>query len=538
MKKKEIALGIYLLNALQARGVAHIFGVPGDYILRFDKLIEEHTIRFINTTRENTAGYMADAYARLKGLGVVCVTYGVGLNLVNAVSQAYMESSPLVVISGAPGANELKRSHLLHHLVQKSAGPYENTQHEILKPITAYQALLKNPQTAAYQIQEALDTATREKKPVYIELPRDIVMQPIEEPSLLTQHAIDTTFFLKALEELFAQAKRPFIWVGHEVQRYGLAKPLLNFAEKWHIPLATTLLAKTTIDERHPLNYGIYQGDLSRPEVSQLVNESDAALLLGVIENDINTGIFTSRVPKIRHLTYAGEALEAAIAAFPKVQLKHAFTTIPDKSALKAYKLKNERPITTQAVFEILQTFVTDDMLWVADVGDCLFGASDLVLPENSFIANAYFSSLGFAVPGAVGAALAAPEKRVIALVGDGAFQMTGTELSTAVRYGLNPIVILFNNKGYGTERPILDGEYNDLVNWKYTALPELLRGGKGHFVKTEEEFAQAFTSAIQDKSQFHLLEIDLDPLDFSNAAKRFGEVVSNAFKRREVLQK
>ncbi|MBA2727371.1 MAG: hypothetical protein H0U49_04275, partial [Parachlamydiaceae bacterium] len=108
------SIGNTLLDCLYSRGLEHIFGIPGDYVLRMDKLIEQHQIQYINGTSENSAGYMADAYARLRGLGAVCVTYGVGISIVNAVSQAYVESSPLVVISGAPGMGEYANGQKLH----------------------------------------------------------------------------------------------------------------------------------------------------------------------------------------------------------------------------------------------------------------------------------------------------------------------------------------------------------------------------------------------------------------------------------------
>lgn len=108
-KNRQLTVGQYLLDRLYSYGIRHIFGVPGDYVLRFNKLIEQYPdIQFINTTRENTAGCAADAYARLRGLGVACITYGVGMNITNALAQAYVESSPLVVISGTVGLEEFK----------------------------------------------------------------------------------------------------------------------------------------------------------------------------------------------------------------------------------------------------------------------------------------------------------------------------------------------------------------------------------------------------------------------------------------------
>src|SRR6185295_6072878 len=135
----------------------------------------------------------------------------------------------------------------------------------------------------------------------------------------------------------------------------------------------------------------------------------------------------------------------------------------------------------------------------VCDVGDALFGAADLFIQHRTeFLGPAYYASMGFAVPAGVGAQMANPRLRPLILVGDGAFQMTGMELSTAVRYGLNPIVIVLNNRGYGTERHMQDGPYNDVAVWKFHRLPEVLGTGRSFLVRTEEELDIALREAKQ----------------------------------------
>ncbi len=142
IKQKEKTIGQYLLDRLSELGIEHIFGVPGDYVLKLDKLIEESDIQFINTASEIAAGYMADAYARLRGLGAACITYGVGITITNALAQAYVESSPLVVISGTIGTNEFKPHYSMHHLINKSMVTYEDTtQLEIFKHVTVDQGV-------------------------------------------------------------------------------------------------------------------------------------------------------------------------------------------------------------------------------------------------------------------------------------------------------------------------------------------------------------------------------------------------------------
>lgn len=526
-------LGNYLLDELYRRGVKHLFGVPGDYVLRFDKVIESHPIQFINATRENTAGYMADAYARANGLSSVCITYGVGLNIVNAISQAYVEHSPVVLISGAPGKAELAHSPFLHHLIphRKNARGI-NTQLEIFSKITVAQTTLPDLVSAPAEIQRVINEAVFQKGPVYIELPRDLVEKelhsislppfypPQGDPELLKKK-------VNAAKALFEHAENPLIWVGHEVVRLKLADQILAFAEKHHIPIVTTMMGKSAFDENHPLVLGVYQGDLSRKEVKAYADKADGVLLIGVLQTDVDTGLFTIPFEKTSRFSVRLDTflMKDFLEQVQKLNIQRKAPPAFFKQPPSLGTYASDQQITIQAAFDILQKAITPEHLVISDVGDCLFGASDLVLPQNSYFSNAYFESLGFAVPGAIGLAIAKPEKRVIALVGDGAFQMTGTELSTALRYQADPIIILFNNRGYGTERPLIEGIYNDIVNWNYSNLPALLGGGKGYEVATVGAFEAALNKALSERGTYSLIEVRMDKLDFSNAAKRFSAV-------------
>jgi indolepyruvate decarboxylase len=168
---KKLSIGQYLLDQLYRHGVKHIFGVPGDYILGLYHLIEESPIQIIGTTREDSAGLAADAYARLTGMGVACVTFCVGgLSVTNPVAGAYAEKSPVIIISGAPGLKGRERNPLVHHLVRNFA-----TQHEIFSRITVASASLEDPFTAYKEIDRVIHAVERYKRPGYIELPSDMV---------------------------------------------------------------------------------------------------------------------------------------------------------------------------------------------------------------------------------------------------------------------------------------------------------------------------------------------------------------------------
>src|SRR5512145_1908731 len=168
---KSLTIAEHLIDRLEAHGVRHVFGIPGDYVLGFYDLLRKSRLRVINTCDEQGAGFAADAYARVRGLGVVCVTYCVGgLKVTNPVAGAFAEKSPVVVISGAPGIRERERNPLLHHKVRDF-----DTQKKVFEQLTIASTVLSDAQTAFAEIDRVLHAAVRYKRPVYIELPRDLV---------------------------------------------------------------------------------------------------------------------------------------------------------------------------------------------------------------------------------------------------------------------------------------------------------------------------------------------------------------------------
>jgi indolepyruvate decarboxylase len=168
-------------------------------------------------------------------------------------------------------------------------------------------------------------------------------------------------------------------------------------------------------------------------------------------------------------------------------------------------------------------------MIVIAETGDALFAATDLwIHRQTEFISPAYYTSMGYAAPAALGAMVARPDLRPVVLIGDGAFQMTGMELSSIVRRGLNPIVIVLDNKGYGTERLLHPGEYefNDIQPWHYHRLPAVWGGGTGYDVHTEGGLDEALRLALAD-SAMSLIQVHIAKDDCSDALKRLAKRLS-----------
>jgi indolepyruvate decarboxylase len=538
-------VGRYLIDRLHSLGVEHIFGIPGDYVLTLYKMIEASPIRLIGVTREDNAGFAADAYARLRGLGCVCVTYCAGgLSLCNSIAGAYAEKSPVIVLSGSPGLSERARNPLLHHKVKGF-----ETQFEVFEKITVASAVLDDPLYAFNEIDRVLEGALRYKRPVYLEIPRDQVLarqvSPHRAPAGLPPS--DPDALREALDEaaaMLSSAKRPMILADVEIHRFGLQDDLLALAEETGMPVATTILGKSVIAEGHPLFVGVYEGAMGREEVTRCVEEADCLLMLGCFLTDINLGIFTAKLEasrcidatsedlRIRHHHYSDVRLDDFIRGLRERQLRPARTPIPipprPDPCSRPWKAVPDAPVTSSRLFARLNTMIDEKLTVIADIGDSLFGAADLsMIRRTEFLGPAYYTSMGFAVPAALGAGMAAPESRALVIVGDGAFQMTGMELSSIARYGLNPIVVVLNNHGYTTERFLLEGSFNDIHEWAFHKIPEVLGTGKGWEVRTEGELDLALEAARANTASFSLLNVHLDRYDRSPALERLANRLS-----------
>ena len=533
-------IGEYLIQRLHAHGVRHLFGIPGDYVLGFyGQLSKSKLVRIINTCDEQSAGFAADAYARVRGLGAVCVTYCVGgLKVANTTAEAFAEKSPVVIISGAPGVKEREKNPLLHHKVREF-----DTQKKVFEQLTVASTVLADPQTAFQEIDRVLRAALRYKQPVYIELPRDVVFAagiPHHRPQVF-QETSDAKTLSSALDEaqwMINGARRPVILADVEVHRFGLQDVLLNLIDKCNIPFATTVLGKSVIGEQHPFYLGVYEGALGRDDVRQYIEGSDCVVMLGAYLTETNLGVFTAQLEPLRTIYINSEKLSIRYHTYENVRLQdfmrgltgrlrcRAVRNFPRPDPVRGFRAApGDTRITIKRLFQRLNAFIDENTVVISDVGDALFGATDLFIRHRTeFLGPAYYASMGFAVPASIGAQLANPKLRSLVLVGDGAFQMTGMELSTAARYGLNPVVIVLNNFGYGTERQMQDGPYNDVALWHYSRIPEVLGAGHGWLVKTEVELDQALIETNKWAASFCLIEVQLDPQDRSPALQRLTE--------------
>ena len=529
----------FLLERLEQLGLKHVFGVCGDYILPFfERLEKSKKLQMVNGTDEGNAAFTADAYARATGVGCVVATYGVGaLKTVNAVAGAFAERSPLIVISGAVGIKDRHADYVQHHVVKGF-----DSQRKVFEEYTCAAVVLDDPTTAGFRLDHALEMLRLKKQPIYIELPLDIGERPIkyDHTSQGTPVAPENDEFnmQEAISEIvpwLAEAKQPVILAGVQLARYGLEKPLMKFVEKTNIPVATTMLSKSTVNEKHRLFLGTYAGSAGTEFVQKYIETSDCLLLFGEVLSDMTCGFKPPQFNRRQTVTASVEGLVVKNHAYKDVdfrqfceQLFKAQVEVRQQPEIPARPepapwVPAKRRITTVRFFEKVNSILDDSTALVADPGDSLFGSVDImsIHKPNTFFGPAFYNSMGFAIPGALGVQLACPKLRPVVLVGDGAFQMSScTELSTIARWKLNPIVFVLNNCGYTTERFIRDGAFNDIKDWQYERMTDVIGSGKGFKVTTEEELDRAVSEALASK-ELTIINVLVEPKDISPALRR-----------------
>jgi TPP-dependent 2-oxoacid decarboxylase len=535
-------LGKFLFEYLYRRGVRHSFGIPGDFALPTFTWLEKSKIQSITMTHEPAAGFAADAYSRINGIGLVCVTYCVGgLNVLNAIAGAYAEKSPVVVVSGAPGRKDREKDPLLHHKVKTF-----ETQRRIYDEVTVASTVLLDEQRAASEIVRCVEACLRHKRPVYIEVPHDIVDReiPITGIPQTAAETSDPHTLDAALSETLAlirAAKKPVILAGVELARYRTAHLVVRMAERMKIPIAADLLSKSAIPENHPLYIGVYGGAMSSDEhVRSYVESADLVLMLGTFITDMSMGFYTAKLDRGRTVLATTERVNVQYHRYDSIQFRDFLGALaaakiktkhfkhPNPHALPKLLRNAERSdvLTIVDVFRILSLHLNERCCVIADIGDAIFGAVGIRSERQAqFIAPAYYMSMGFAVPASIGVAMAAETLRPYVLVGDGAFQMTGAEISTAVRLGLNPIIIVLNNDGYGTLRKVRDGGFNVITQWNYSKICDVVGGGESVTASTKGEFDTALLRA-QKSDRLNVIELKIPRNDASQQLERVAAEV------------
>jgi indolepyruvate decarboxylase len=524
-----------LLHALHQQGAREIFGIPGDFILAVFRQVETTGILPMYTlSHEPAVGFAADAAARYHTrLGVAAVTYGAGaLNMINAVASSYAEKVPLVVISGAPGAAERRSGYLLHHQAKTL-----NSQLAIFREVTCDQVVLDDPARAPADIARVLASCLAQSRPVYIELPRDMVLAPCEPvPRLAPPRTEPRTLAActSAVLDRLSRARSPLLLVGVEIRRYGIEHKVARLAQLLGIPVATTFMGRGLLADTDAPLLGTYLGVAGPAALSAAVEQSDALFMLGVIVSDTNFGVSGESIDlhgsilaadgavTMDYQVYPGVLLEALVDAL----LEHGYR-MDDQAhapALPVYPHGLQRDAASIVPRDVARAL--NDVLaahpglpLAADIGDCLFTALDIA--HTALVAPGYYASMGYGVPAGLGLQAGGAGRPVI-LVGDGAFQMTGWELGNCQRYGWDPIVIVFNNCSWAMLRAFEPAAgFTDLSDWHFADMAPAL-GGNGCRVATRAELGAALDAALMRRGRFELIEVMIPRGVVSDTLERF----------------
>jgi indolepyruvate decarboxylase len=537
----------FLFDALWKHGVRQIYGLPGDFALNlFEALEDDGRFQLIRLGHEPAVGFAADGCARItNGLGVCLVTYGAGgLNMINPVACAYAEESPLVVITGGPGRREKGSGGLVHHEVKS----YES-QCNAYREVTEFAAILDDPATAASQIVRALDVALKRRRPVYLEVPRDMVFADVSPPGASTELElrVDEGAVAEAAKEIVERlnaAYRPVLIVGVEVHRFRLRDAVMRLAERMGVPVTSSFLGRGVFPTTHPQFIGTYLGVGSPQAIRRIVEGADCLLLLGELVSDTTLGVSADCLSGANLMIAAGrdvfvghhryqeaplnrliDALVASPVLRARPRVTHATGEDMSPEVLQPYR--DGEPIRMRHVIRVVNEFVErhPEMPVVTDTGDCLFAAVEIRADEC--VAPAYYATMGFAVPAALGLQTASG-RRPLVLVGDGAFQMTGPEISRAAEFDCNPILVLLDNGRWEMLQAFFpDARYNDIVRWPFARLADLW-GGRGFDAGTPGELRTALDAAFEE-SRFSLVDVRLEPGDISPILRGFVR----AFKER-----
>lgn len=574
----------YLLTRLHQVGVTKVLGVPGDFNLTALDSLEsrEFGVEWIGCANELNAAYAADGYARVKeGLGVIFTTFGVGeLSAVNGIAGCFSERVPVLHIVGVPSTGLQSKKALLHHTLGDGRfDAYTN----IYKNITIAQANLDKRglqgggNELADEIDRVITQCLRQCRPTYLTLPTDLVAATISgkrlKDSPLTLESIRKSLrepqveekveklIIKRICERYEKAKKPIVLVDACCIRYGVQKETQELIEKTGMTYFTSPMGKTAIDERHPQFGGIYVGEITKPEVKEAVESSDLIIYVGRLSSDFNTGSFSWHLSDEETIELHSDHTSIGYAEYANAGFQSLLPKlIPAMEKVAQGKDKSQRipPPTNAGLSDSTQiknsgkNMMVQDEFWpawerflqpgdvvLAETGTSNFGILDTKFPSKSnLVSQILYGSIGWATGATLGAALAAKEagRRTILFTGDGSLQLTVQEISTMVRQGLKPILVVLNNGSYVIEKEIhgRNASYNVIQNWAFEHLLPLFNPAQGttatYRVENRDQLEALFDNTEFAKAEkLQLVEVMLGANDAPRALREQAAMTEKA---------
>jgi len=569
MQIQPFTVADYLLTRLKQLNVTDVFQIPGDYVKHFTQALEYFDgVNAIGAINELDAGYAADAYGRTRGLGAVSLQYGVStFSALNAIAGAYVERSPVVVISACPGADARQITKMYDVLYHHSTGNMAADQ-EIYQHVTVGAITLSTSVGAPEKIDNLLIQAISHKRPVYIACYKEVWGEPCPKPPNTVLQPMVVKSDPLALENAIVQAwtqitaaKKPLIFAGVEVLRYGLSDLLQQIIDASGFLYTTTSEGKTVLDEKGDKFIGTYSDAASIHKVHELVTDADCFLTLGTIITDdyqvfieskyADMVLATTEQIRSGYFIYANvtmkDFMEALLYKFKndkKYPLKEVAPrppAYPEPWLANSDPYWNDQPdtITYNRFFQHSMKFLDDnnllkDIVITLGVSSSLYVATNAYgLSQGSFISSAAWQCIGFETGAASGAQLGSG-KRAWTIAGDGGFMMVCQSLSTLARNNLNAVIFVISNGVYAIEQVYVDMDsfkpgpqykfdaFDILPQWDYLALAKAF-GADGYRVTTIDELNAVLRTLKNTTGKPSLVEVVIPQKDLPGQMYRLG---------------
>lgn len=537
MSSRSYTVGQYLTDRLHELDIRHLFSVPGAHCAEWlhDYVESGSAIRRLGVTNPANAGYAADGYARMNGLGAVCVPYSVGtLALLNPMAGAFVERAPVVVITGAPPSKPNAEEHHRPFVSDRDAN------RRVFENVTCAAEHIENPERAPVAIDRCLQSCLQHRQPVYLELASDIYDRSCSLPKgpLPVQFSEAPETVQNDIASQLRYADSVVVWAGVELQRYGLEEEFKTLIQTLDAPYVTTLLAKGLLPEDDDRFAGIFAGSSCPPAVQDLVEDADFVLGLGVTHPHTSTpdaltnanaatlvrrggiddtppdrgclpdSVTVHSVDGLRSLLFElrTDVAERVPSFDGTVSATRTRRVVERTETLES--TAPDDPITYPGFYKFIEAYVGDDTILMSGTGLDRFGTQTLPANVSSgFVCQSAYSDAGYVTPAAMGVDLGSGDERVLVFVGDGGFQMTVQCVGTMAEKGLDPIIFVLNNGVYGAEQRRTnpapfegDAPFSPqtiLQQWHYRKLPDAF-GGKGWRIETYDHLQAAVEEAFK----------------------------------------
>ncbi len=529
-----------IASCLENEGVAYIFGLPGEEIIHLVDALNHTSIRFILTRSEQAAAFMADMYGRVTGKAGVCLaTLGPGaINLLLGVADAQTDSAPLVAISAQVGLGRIyKETHQVVDLVS------------MFKPVTKWSDTLLTPQAAPEMIRHAFNIAQTERPgAVYLAIPQDVEAMPVlPELRPLPVHPVQASAPAPAqiaeAAKVLESAQTPIILAGHGAARHQAQEALVRFSERLRIPVATTFHGKGVFPDDHPNALGT-MGFIVHDYVNFGFDQADVIVTVGYELQEFSPArinpqgdkqiIHLSRFPAIVDANYnvmvdvqgdiaaALEALAARVSPKPGLINTDLKIRCLLREELERGRRDSSYPVKPQRLVADIRAALGREDIVLVDSGAVKMWMARLYptyQPNTCLVSNG-LSTMGFAVPGALGVKLAAPRRRVLAVTGDGGFLMNSQEIETALREKIPFVILVWVDGSYGLikwkmEMKLQRSSHVDFGNPDFVKYAESF-GAKGYFIQTAGELLPTLTKALAEDT----VSVIACPVDYSENTK------------------